>query len=469
MSVTRRKFVQTISGAAALASARPFTVLAQTTHPLVEIQPRFGHQMMDGFGICEAFHMARNVQQFPDKDRAAILNLLFQPNGGMGFSILRNIIGDGGPNQTTQNGSTESIEPTEGVWNWTGDEDQIWMMNEAKARGCSRFLSCVWSPPAWMKENKSATNGGILSPGKYQAFADYIAEYVLQYKAKYNLDIYAISPANEPGWVARWASTEWPGSSMTKFLHENLIPTFAAKNVKAEIVIDEHNNWTDKGINAILSDPVCDKAINIVAAHAYASTTQEFMPLSSRTGIFQTAIDKNKRIWETEVSADDKADTSMLDGVYWARVVHTHLVEDHVSAWFYWWGAAISKTRGSLISLDMDKKSYQLSKRLFTIGQYARFIRPGSQRVNATQTPVPNMVVSAYTDPTKKKIIMVIVNDDTQNHDIDFKVTDFPITTCIPVRTSVTENHTRLPNITVKDNTFTASIPSETVTTYLLG
>ena len=70
---------------------------------------------------------------------------------GIGLSIVRNIIGDGGDWGEAIDGPTPSIQPEEGVWNWSGDEDQIPLMKAAAQRGCTRFVSTAWSPPAWMK------------------------------------------------------------------------------------------------------------------------------------------------------------------------------------------------------------------------------------------------------------------------------------------------------------------------------
>ena len=116
---------------------------------------------MDGFGASAAFHMAQNLRNFPESSRKDILDLLFSTTKGAGLSMVRNIVGDGGSWGTPLNGPTPSIEPAEGTWNWTGDEEQIWFMKEAAARGCTRSMSTVWSPPAWMKTNHNVIKGGL--------------------------------------------------------------------------------------------------------------------------------------------------------------------------------------------------------------------------------------------------------------------------------------------------------------------
>jgi glucuronoarabinoxylan endo-1,4-beta-xylanase len=469
MKASRRSFLRSSASVMALSCARRLVGMDTKPSPAgIAATPDHYQQEIDGFGFSEAFHMARAMQQLEEKEQSELLNLMFSPNGGMGYSILRNEIGDD-MEMGKQNGTVASIEPQPNVFNWTGDEDQIWLMNEAKKRGCTRFLSSAWSAPAWMKSNNNSYSGEIKKE-MYQPYADYLATYVLEYKKRYGLDIYAISPSNEPGYIPKehYASMNWGSSQMAKFLRENLIPTFAAKGITAEIVVDEHNNWSDNGINEILSDAVCDKGIHTVAAHAYAVTTAPYMDIGLRTGRFNTALRQGKKIWQTEVSAGDPNITNMNDGVYWARVLHTHMIEDNVSAWLYWWGAATTKTRGSLISIDAEQKKYQLSKRFFTIGHYSRFVRPGFRRVDANPNPATNTFLSAYIDPTGKRLVCVAINDDAVAHPLTLQCGGFKGTTCTPIRTSDTETHARLASIPAVNGQFEVTTAPLSVTTFVI-
>jgi glucuronoarabinoxylan endo-1,4-beta-xylanase len=466
MAMTRRSFVRTGTGLAALGYAGALRAVDKPSPAGIAINPR---QQIDGFGFSEAFHQTRGIQGLSDEKQTALLNLMFSPNSGMGYSILRNEIGEGPLGAGVKDGTVASIEPAPGEFNWTGDEDQIWLMNEAKKRGCTTFLSSAWSPPAWMKSNNAAWDGSLKS-GMYQQYADYLATYVLEYKKRYDLDIYAISPANEPGFIPkeRYASTSWSSGQMVKFLRDFLIPTFKAKGVTAKIVIDERNNWSDSGINDILADPVCDKAIEIVAAHAYAGTSAPYMPLEQRTGQFQTSMQKGKRIWETEVSAGDANIINMNDGVYWARVIHKHMIEDNVSAWLYWWGTTTTNSRGSLIWIDPAAKDYHLSKRFFTIGHFSRFIRPGFHRVDAKPDPAPNTFFSAYMNPNGKELVCVAINDDAVEHPLVIQTGTFVGTSCTPVRTSNTETHARLPKVEPTNGQFIVTTTPLSVTTFVI-
>lgn len=471
---TRRNFLRSAATSAAAVTCNTTTLsaLAAPSPSVAGIAWQGEHvrQTIDGFGFSEAFQQSGVIRALGEKEQGELLNLLFSPGAGMGFSILRNQIGDveqAAPNK----GETPTFEPSKGTFNWTGDENAIWLMNEAKKRGCSRFLSSCWSPPAWMKTN-GAIHDGSLKKESYQDFADYLATYVLEYKSRFGLDIYAISPANEPNFTPQqnYGSCRWSGSDLSRFLRDFLIPTFKAKNVTAEIVTDEHEHWSDEYINVILDEPKNREAVHIIASHAYAPTTGDFVSIGARTGRFEKALAAGKRIWETEVSVGTGQQiTNMNDGVYWARVLHQHMVEDNVSAWLYWWGAAYNNTRSGLVWIDFATKKYQLSKRMFTLGQYARFIRPGFHRVDATPTPAPNTYFSAYLSPDAKRLVCVAINDDSVEHEITIQPGGFPAASCFGVRTSNTETHLKLPATPVENGSVKVVTTPLSVTTYIFN
>lgn len=88
---------------------------------MFSIERESPRQEIDGFGVCLAFHQTGMLQKHP-KCRE-VLDLLFDTAGA---SILRNIVGDGGVWGNESNGPTPTIEPEEGVWQYEGDEEQVW-------------------------------------------------------------------------------------------------------------------------------------------------------------------------------------------------------------------------------------------------------------------------------------------------------------------------------------------------------
>jgi len=367
-------------------------------------------QEIDGFGVSGAFHQAGVLQRFPQDKRSAILDFLFSSQTGAGFSIVRNVVGDGGTWGSSMDGPTPTIEPRPGEWNWTGDEDQIWLMREAANRGCNRFFSTVWSPPAWMKTNGDTINGGRLRPDCYRAFAKYLAAYVNGYRQHHGIDIFAISPANEPEMSTKYSSCLWSGEELHVLVRDHIAPVFTRENVRAKLVLGEHSTWSEEPYAPALADPAAADKIDIVATHAYAEPNMGLLPVKLRSGPLPYARLAKKRVWQTEVSAFDHNRADIADGLYWAMVVHTHLVECDVSAWFYWWAVNARNSRSGLVRLDPATHSFVTPKRLFAIGQFARFVRPGFRRIAVKGSMPSGLSISAFKNPKNGSRVVVAIN-----------------------------------------------------------
>lgn len=414
-------------------------------------------QVIDGFGGSGAFHQAANLMEYPELEQELILDLLFSQERGIGLSIVRNIIGDGGDWGGKIDGPTPSIEPEEGVWNWSGDEDQIWLMNEAKKRGCTRFMSTAWSPPAWMKTNNSVIRGGELRPDKYQAYAEYLANYVRGYKEHHDIEIYAMSITNEPDLSTDYSSCRWTGRQLLDFIKNHLTPTLKQEGVEVKVIMPETMNFGEHYALETLHDPEAAQGVDIIGTHAYDFKA---MPLP-------VAKSLNKAIWQTEVSNIGFNDGSIDDGLKYAKLLHDHMTITEVNAWLFWWLAAY-KPGEALIHLDTTYKTFNTFKRLYTIGNYSRFVRPGYIRINANSNPATDIYVTAYKDKASGRFAIVAINNGDEERAIEFNLNKFPrVKAVIPYRTSDTENLSKLGKIPVVKRAFRADLKAKSVTTFI--
>jgi len=423
--------------------------------------------VMEGFGASGAFHMARNLQKAPEAPRNEILNLLFSTSKGAGLSIVRNIIGDGGSWGTPLNGPTPTIEPEEGKWNWTGDEGQIWFMKEAAARGCTRYMSTAWSPPAWMKTNGNVIHGGLDS-SKRQAFAEYLAAYVKGYREHHGIDIYAVSPTNEPDVTVNYSSCYFSGEELRLLVRDHIAPTFAKESIKAKLILGENSTWSEAPALPSLMDPAAAARVDIVGVHSYTSSTQgPFPPISRRSGVLPVARRMHKPIWMTEVSAGGPNIVEIADGLYWAKLLHTHVVEDGVTAWFYWWAIDIYDSRGALIYLDLKNNTYVAPKRLYTIGNYSRFVRPGFVQIFLEPPPQGGAYLSAFKNENTKQLVLVAINDRFRPEAVHLRLDGVSVSSFDVYRTSATENLAKVESVPVSGDTLTLHLRGSSVTTFV--
>lgn len=423
-------------------------------------------QTMDGFGVSAAFHQAYILQKFPQPQRSEILDLLFSTTKGAGLSIVRNVVGDGGNWGDAANGPTPSIEPVPGEWNWRGDEDQIWFMQEAGSRGCMRYMSTVWSPPAWMKTNAEVTNGGRLRPEAYRPFAEYLSAYVRGYEKHHGIDIYAISPTNEPDQNAKYSSCLWSGEELHILVRDHIATVFARDKVTAKLLLGEYSLWSEEPFGPSLLDPKTAARVDIVASHAYSKFNKGFEPIGQRSGNLSIARASGKPIWQTEVSAFDAAGNDIQDALYWARLLHTHVVDNQVSAWFYWWALHDHEGRGSLIQVDRAKDTYAAAKRLFAMGNYSRFVRPGFRRVASTSSPAPGVLLSAFRDPGSARHVAVAVNENAAAAPLQFPA---PFDTASVYRTSASEDIARVGELKAANGGFVVELAPRSVTSFVMG
>lgn len=122
------------------------------------------HQTMDGFGTSEAFQRAVQMQQLPESEQRRALDLLFHPEKGAHFSILRNGIGSS-PDMSEDHMVT--IQPrnpggpnAEPNYQWDGkDNGQLWVSQEAaNTYGVKTFYANAWSAPGYVLYRRIKTS-----------------------------------------------------------------------------------------------------------------------------------------------------------------------------------------------------------------------------------------------------------------------------------------------------------------------
>lgn len=408
------------------------------------------HQVIEGFGCSQACDVyGFEVYDFPKKEE--VLDLLFSQEKGIGLSILRAEVGAGL--------NLPTIEPEDGVWNFEPSIGDVWIMNEAQNRGATKIISTVWSPPAWMKTNNSVTNGGRLKSDCYQKYADYLAQYCLKYKEIHGVDIYAISIANEPEYAASWQSCLWWSSQITDFVKNYLKPTFVRENVTSKIVIGETGlAWTELFMKPVLNDQDACDAVDIVAGHYYRGSVREF-PLSK---------EKGKQIWVAETSdTSEGLKVHMDDGVKWGKLIHEFMTVADANAFVYWNGANVQDVNVNLMRMNTNDNTIITTKRLYALGNFSKFIRPGYIRISATDNPVSGVCFSAYKDEETGKFVIVAVNDSSTNRVIDINTQGFNSGILTPYVTNEEVSLKQYEDISSIDDKFTVSIGAESVVTFV--
>jgi O-glycosyl hydrolase len=407
------------SGVTALSSVVSITV-NNPAGPTVTVNWSDVHQQIDGFGASSA--------STGDGITNSQADLFWSTTAGVGLSLLRIQI------------QTDGTYP------------DLATMQKAQDRGV-RIWGTPWSPPASMKSNGSTNNGGSLLASDYQAYADYLSSYLLGLKNSYGISLYALSIQNEPDYTATWQSCIWTGQQFHDFLENNLLPTFSKNRVTTKIMMPEESGWKFDRATATLSDPVTAAGVSIIAGHNYDGGPAAPYPPGQNQG---------KHLWETEASSFEAFDPSIANGLKWAKKINDWMTIANANAWHYWW----------LIDGNADNEallgpSGQTTKRLYVMGNYSKFVRPGYYRIGTSASPVSGVSLSAYKDPSTGKFAIVAINQNASAVTLDFALNGFTSNTVAPWVTSAGLDLVEQPSITVGGSVFVATLPAASVTTFV--
>lgn len=120
-----------------------------------------------------------------------------------------------------------------------------------------KLVASPWSPPAWMKNPQngvkkmtgSATPQGLSNDPRIKlAWARYLSKFISAYKRK-GVDIWAMTPQNEPEFPAPWEACSYNASFESQFINQYLGPIIRADHPSLKILGFDHNKdhleeWT---------------------------------------------------------------------------------------------------------------------------------------------------------------------------------------------------------------------------------
>ncbi|TDD05989.1 hypothetical protein E1292_16135 [Nonomuraea deserti] len=369
--------------------------------PAITVNERVRHQEIDGFGISQAFRRNELLKALPRTRQREILDLWFHQGKGAGLSILR--LGIGSSPAGSPYDHMVSIQPEDPggpdappEYVWDGDDNsQVWVAKEARAYGVRRFFADAWSAPGYMKDNGDDKNGGTLKPEWHRAYANYLVAYTRFY-AKEGIRITDLGFTNEPDYTATYASMRFTPEQAAEFV-KVLGPV--ARGVK--VACCDSFGWTEAKAYtaAIEADPEARRWVKTHTGHTYASPVDGPLPTDRKTWMseWNPGGDTWNENWD---------DGSGYDGFAIAEAVHDALTLGGVSAYVYWLGGSRGATR-ALLQIDDAAGTYHVSKRLWALAAYSRFIRPGAVRLEASAAD-PALKVSAFRNRDGSRVVVAL-------------------------------------------------------------
>ncbi|GIH53078.1 glucuronoarabinoxylan endo-1,4-beta-xylanase [Microbispora rosea] len=311
--------------------------------------------------------------------------------------------------------------------------------------GVTVFAS-PWNPPAAMIETfnrNGQTNAKRLRYDQYAAYAQHLNSFST-YMRNNGVNLYAISVQNEPDYAHDW--TWWTSTEMVKFLREN------AGSINTRVIAPESFQYVKSMSDPILNDSTALANVDIIGAHLYGTSYSNFpYPLFKQKGA-------GKDLWMTEVyypNSTDSADTwpQALDV---GEHMHRAMVEAEFQAYVWWY---IRRSYGPM------REDGQLSKRGAIMAQFARFVRPGYVRIDATANPASNVYVSAYRNGDS--VVIVAINKGTSGVSQQFTVANAGSASVSSWLTDGSRNVAPQAATTMSNGSLTVTLPARSMTTFV--
>lgn len=212
--------------------------------PVIRVNAAVRRQRVQGFGAAMTDTSAWLMEQeLPPAARQELMSDFFGA-GGIHLNFLRVPIGASDFTHTGQPYSYDDLprgqtDPHLTRFSIAHDEGYILpALRQALAVNPGiDFLATPWSPPAWMKANRSLDNAGdqgTLLPGDYGPWAQYIVKFIQAY-AQAGIPIGALTPQNEPGVATLYPGLNLSAAGEATWLVHDLKPALARARLAPRI------------------------------------------------------------------------------------------------------------------------------------------------------------------------------------------------------------------------------------------
>jgi glucuronoarabinoxylan endo-1,4-beta-xylanase len=371
------------------------------------------YQEIDGFGAASAFVSSWSP---------AWADLFFSTNTGIGLSLLRS-----------------SIQPD-------GTAPESDLMQYAAALGV-RVWCAPWTPPEADKDFPTL-DGANFSSAYNQPYADQLASFVLNMKTNYGVDLYAISVQNEPDYItSAYQSCGWNGQQIHNFVPYLSLALSNNGVGSTKIMVAEESDWRFDLAAQTFSDPITSNMVSIIAAHDYS-----YICAQEYTGSLS--------LWETETSGFGGFDPSMTDGLFWADQIQSYMTVANANAFSWWWLIPEGGDNEGLTDVYGNP-----AKRMYVLGQFSRFIRPGYWRIGAFNNAQTS--ISAYKDPVAGNFAILAINSASTNSAQYFHLDNFTAGFVAPWITDSNLSLALQPAVPVTNGFFSYVLPAQSVVTFV--
>lgn len=250
-------------------------------------------------------------------------------------------------------------------------------------------------------------------------------------------------------------------------------------------------------ITAILSDSKARRYVGAIGYHTYSSVYESISKILNTSGkgnpdSDEIAVRKKLRniskkygipVWMTEIYKGGVGSLSFDD--FRGRAIHIHdeLIYANASAFFgmnnmwdttsheeHFGNSDIFNEEGNIILIDNDTETIYITGMGYAIGHYARWIKKGAIRIEATSSDTL-VQITAFRNDSQRQMVLVIINNASSEKTINANIVSLSLSASENLigEQSTSEAYWKqlTPFAPKNSSSFTLTLPAESVTTVM--
>lgn len=389
----------------------------------VFVAPQKAFQTFMGIGGAITDASAEVFAKLSPAKQAELLTAYYNKDNGIGYSLLRTSIHS---SDFSSGSYTYIAEGDKELKTFSISHDQQFRIPMIKraiqmAGGKLLLYATPWSPPAFMKSNKTMLQGGTLLPEFYQAWANYYVKFVKAYE-KEGMPIWGISIQNETMATQKWESCLFTATAERDFLKKYLGPTMQKGGLGSKkIVVWDHNrDLMNQRANVIFDDPEASKYAWGMGFHWYETWAGEQPMFDNVRKVHEAYPTKNLLFTEGCVERFDAKKYQFWDN---AERYGTSMINDFNNGTVGWtdWNILLDENGGPnhkgnfcFAPIHADSKTGELiyTPSYYYIGHFSKFIRPNAKRVS-TASSRSNLLSTTFVN-TDGKMVTIVMNQSSK-------------------------------------------------------
>jgi glucosylceramidase len=389
------------------------------TQVCVFVDPTHSFQTILGIGGAITDASAETFAKMPDIVQKQLLTAYYDKSNGIGYTLARTNI--------------HSCDFSSASYTYVSDGDKelktfnidhdrqfrIPLIKQAIATAGGKLTLFVspWSPPAWMKDNKSMIQGGKLLPQYRQSWANYFVKFINAYQ-KEGIPVWGLTLQNEPMAKQTWESCYFSAEDERDYIKTYLGPTLVKHGMsdKKLIAWDHNRDLIYQRASTIFNDKEAAKYIWGIGYHWYETWTGSAMMFDNVRRVAETFPDKKLMFTE---GCTDRFDAARINEWALGEVYGHSMVNDFNNGTVGWtdWNILVDETGGpnhvgnfcfAPVIGDTKKGELIFTNSFYYIGHFSKFIRPGARRIISSSNR--DMLETTAFKNADGKIAVVVMN-----------------------------------------------------------